>query len=43
MTYDDMILDLKIMKECNVNSIRTAHYPKSPIFMSYVMNMVFML
>ncbi|WP_338912716.1 glycoside hydrolase family 2 TIM barrel-domain containing protein [Clostridium perfringens] len=32
MTYDDMILDLKIMKECNVNSIRTAHYPKSPIF-----------
>ncbi len=33
MTYDDMILDLKIMKECNVNSIRTAHYPKSPIFL----------
>ena len=32
MTYDDMILDLKIMKECNFNSIRTAHYPKSPIF-----------
>ncbi|HHD2753186.1 TPA: glycoside hydrolase family 2 TIM barrel-domain containing protein [Clostridium perfringens] len=45
MTYDDMILDLKIMKECNFNSIRTAHYPKSPIFYElcdeygfYVMN-----
>ena len=45
MTYDDMLLDLKLMKECNINSIRTAHYPKSPIFYElcdeygfYVMN-----
>ncbi|ELC8442314.1 beta-galactosidase [Clostridium perfringens] len=45
MTYDDMILDLKLMKESNINSIRTSHYPKSPIFYElcdeygfYVMN-----
>ena len=32
VTYDDMMVDLKLMKQCNINSIRTAHYPKSPIF-----------
>ena len=37
--------DLKLMKECNINSIRASHYPKSPIFYElcdeygfYVMN-----
>ena len=45
VTYDDLILDLKLMKECNINSIRASHYPKSPIFYElcdeygfYVMN-----
>ena len=45
VTYDDMLVDLKLMKECNINSIRTSHYPKSPIFYElcdeygfYVMN-----
>ena len=32
MSREDMLLDLKLMKESNINSIRTAHYPKSPIF-----------
>ena len=32
ITYDDLLCDLKLMKECNINSIRTSHYPKSPIF-----------
>lgn len=32
VTYDDLLSDLKLMKECNINSIRTSHYPKSPIF-----------
>lgn len=45
VAYDDLILDLKLMKECNINSIRASHYPKSPIFYElcdeygfYVMN-----
>ena len=32
ITYDDLIIDLKLMKENNINSIRTSHYPKAPIF-----------
>ena len=32
ITYDDLIVDLKLMKENNINSIRTSHYPKAPIF-----------
>lgn len=32
ISYDDLIIDLKLMKEHNINSIRTSHYPKSPIF-----------
>ncbi|MEN8078533.1 glycoside hydrolase family 2 TIM barrel-domain containing protein [Clostridioides difficile] len=32
VSYDDLLLDLKLMKECNINSIRTSHYPKAPIF-----------
>lgn len=45
VSIDDLILDLKLMKENNINSIRTSHYPKSPIFYElcdefgfYVMN-----
>ena len=29
---EDMIEDMKIMKEHNINAIRTAHYPDNPIF-----------
>lgn len=32
MTNEDLLLDLKLMKPYNFNSIRTAHYPKSSIF-----------
>ena len=32
MTEEDLLLDLRLMKQYNFNSIRTAHYPKSPIF-----------
>ena len=32
VNYDDLLVDLKLMKECNINSIRTSHYPKAPIF-----------
>ncbi|WP_455799793.1 glycoside hydrolase family 2 TIM barrel-domain containing protein [Clostridium butyricum] len=32
ITDEDLLLDLKLMKEYNFNSIRTAHYPKSPNF-----------
>ena len=32
MTRDDMLLDLKKMKELNINCIRTAHYPPQAEF-----------
>ena len=32
MTEEDMILDLKKMKELNINCIRTSHYPPQPRF-----------
>ena len=32
MSEEDFLLDLSLMKRYNFNSIRTAHYPKSPIF-----------
>lgn len=32
VNHDDLLVDLKLMKECNINSIRTSHYPKAPIF-----------
>lgn len=28
----DMLLDLKLMKQHNINAIRTSHYPNSPLF-----------
>jgi len=30
MTFDDYVQDLKLMKQLNVNAIRTAHYPPDP-------------
>ena len=32
VTPEDMILDLKLMKQHNINAIRTSHYPNSPVF-----------
>ena len=32
VTEEEMERDLRMMKEHNINSVRTAHYPNSPIF-----------
>lgn len=32
VTEEDMLTDLRLMKEGNVNAIRTSHYPNSPLF-----------
>lgn len=32
VSKEDMIKDLKLMKENNINAIRTSHYPDTPIF-----------
>lgn len=29
---DQMMRDLTLMKRCNINAVRTSHYPNSPIF-----------
>ncbi|MDR1939275.1 MAG: DUF4981 domain-containing protein, partial [Clostridiales bacterium] len=34
MTADEMKRDVLLMKEYNVNGVRTAHYPKDPIFLT---------
>ena len=33
VTVEEMLEDLRLMKEHNVNAIRTSHYPNSPLFM----------
>ncbi len=33
VSLDDMLLDLKLMKQNNINAIRTSHYPNSPVFL----------
>lgn len=35
VTVDDMLLDLSLMKQHNINAIRTSHYPNAPIFMEF--------
>ena len=35
VTREDMLNDLRIMKEHNVNAIRKSHYPNCPEFMEY--------
>ncbi|PYG89185.1 beta-galactosidase [Ruminiclostridium sufflavum DSM 19573] len=35
VTYEDMLLDLMIMKQHNINAIRTSHYPNSPVFLEF--------
>jgi len=32
VTRDDILADLKLMKQANINAIRTAHYPNDPAF-----------
>lgn len=32
VSTSDIEVDLKLMKECNINAIRTAHYPNQPEF-----------
>ena len=33
MTGDDLLKDILLMKEFNVNAVRTSHYPPDPIFL----------
>ncbi len=33
MTADDLLRDVLLMKEYNVNAVRTSHYPPDPIFL----------
>ena len=32
MSYDEMLEDIRIMKELNVNAVRTSHYPNDPMW-----------
>ncbi len=34
MTTDDLLRDIELMKEYNVNCVRTSHYPPDPIFVT---------
>lgn len=34
ITRETMVRDLQMMKECNINAVRTAHYPPCPEFLS---------
>lgn len=34
MSTDDMLKDILLMKEYNVNAVRTSHYPPDPIFLN---------
>lgn len=35
VTREDMLLDLRLMKQHNINAIRTSHYPNCPEFTEY--------
>ena len=32
ITYDDMVRDIQLMKQHNLNAVRTCHYPNSPLW-----------
>ncbi|MBD8070637.1 glycoside hydrolase family 2 TIM barrel-domain containing protein [Bacillus sp. PS06] len=32
VAYDDMVNDIKLMKQYNINSVRTSHYPNHPVW-----------
>lgn len=42
ITLEDMRRDLVLMKENNINAIRTSHYPPHPDFLSLCDRMGFM-
>jgi beta-galactosidase len=35
VTTEDMLIDLMLMKQHNINAIRTSHYPNSPVFTEF--------
>ncbi len=35
MTNEKLYQDLLLMKELNINAVRTSHYPPSPVFLNY--------
>ncbi len=41
MSEEDYVRDLKLMKELNINTVRTSHYPPSPKFLDYCDEMGF--
>lgn len=41
MTDEELLHDLKLMKQLNINCIRTSHYPPSPRFLQYCNRMGF--
>ena len=41
ISKEQAIQDLKLMKEHNINAIRTAHYPNAPWFWNCVTDMAF--
>lgn len=41
MSEEDILRDLKLMKQLNINTIRTSHYPPSPKFLDYCDEMGF--
>ena len=41
MSKEDYVRDLKLMKELNINTVRTSHYPPAPKFLDYCDEMGF--
>ncbi len=41
MTDEEILKDLRLMKELNINTVRTSHYPPSPRFLDYCDEMGF--
>lgn len=35
MTNEEILKDLKLIKSLNMNTVRTSHYPPSPVFLDY--------
>ena len=39
VSREEIEKDIRLMKQFNINAIRTSHYPASAYFMIYAMNM----